>query len=187
MSRPNDARALRSREALQSALLVLIERKPLEQISIREITKEAHVSYPVFFRRYNSKQELLDDIAAEEVNNLLKLCLPAFQSSNRFSSLELLCQYVQRNRALWRALLTGGASHVMRQEFIRRAREIGETYEAENPWLPVGLAASYTVNGLFEILLWWLQQDGYPIVNVINLIDVLVVRPTIPPADVKLI
>jgi AcrR family transcriptional regulator len=188
MSRPNDARALRSRDALRSALLKLIDATPLDQISIKDITLEAKVSYPVFFRRYASKEELFDDIAREEVHHLLDLTLPVFEADAQNESLRVLCNYVHDHRPLWTRLLTGGAANAMRDEFLRSAREIGAKRPQANPWLPRELAATFVVNSLFDILAWWLRQpENYPIENVVTLIDILVVRATAKQVDVHLI
>lgn len=186
MSRPNDARALRSREALKAALLVLIEQNPFEQIAIRDITNQAGVSYPVFFRRYETKENLLEDIAAEEVRRLLTLTMPIFDAHRQRESLQALCGYVDEHRLLWTRLLTGGAGPVMRAEFGRIAREVGDKEPRVNPWLPTELAAAFVVSALFEILAWWLRQPAdYPIEKIITFIDTLVVRSTVQPVDVR--
>jgi AcrR family transcriptional regulator len=185
MSRPDDARALRSRAALRRAFLALIEERPLEQISIRDITSHAGVSYPVFFRRYATKEELFEDIATEEVRQLLSLTMPIFDAQGESESLRVLCSYIDERRGLWRRLLTGGAAPAMHEEFKRIAKEIGGTRELSNPWLPRDLAASFVVSGLFEIFAWWLRQaDDYPIENVVKIIDALIVRSTVRPVAV---
>lgn len=187
MSRPEDPRALRSREALRSALLRLVAERPFDQISIRDITVRAGVSYPVFFRRYETKEELLADIAAEQVQRLLTLTLPIFNAHMQEESLRALCGYVEDHRLLWTRLLTGGAGPAMREEFKRIAKEIGGTQPRINPWLPTELAASFVVSGLFEILAWWLSQPSdYPVENVVKIIDTLIVRSTARPVDIQL-
>ncbi len=188
MSRPNDARALRSREALKAALMHLLQDRSLDQISIRDITTAADVSYPVFFRRYGTKEELLDDIAATEVQDLFNLTLPIFNVTHHDESLHALCSFVDEHRSLWRGLLTGGAGPAMHQEFRRMARQIGRTREHVNPWLPEDLGAAFVGSGLFEVLSWWLHQpDDYPMENVIKLLNVLVVRSAARPVAVTLV
>lgn len=187
MSRPGDARALRSRQALQTALLALIKDKPFEQISIREITTHAGVSYPVFFRRYETKEQLLEDIATDEVRRVLGLTAPMFEADTEGGSIRALCEYIDDHRSLWARLLTGGAGPAMREEFKRIADEIGQGRGRKNPWLPRDLAAAFIVSGMFEILAWWMRQPAdYPIGNVVILIDTLIVRSTGRPVDVQL-
>ncbi|MEJ5979270.1 TetR/AcrR family transcriptional regulator [Novosphingobium sp. PS1R-30] len=185
MSRPTDARAMRSRESLRAALLELIGTRPFDHIAIRDITAQAGVSYPVFFRRYASKEELLEDVATEEVRQLLSLSLPMFESEAQVESLWALCRYVDEHRALWTRLLTCGAAPAMRGEFLRIAKQIGERSDS---WLPVDLAAPFVVGGLFEILAWWLGQPAdYPMENVVRIIDALIVKSVIRPDGVNLL
>lgn len=187
MSRPYDARAMRSREALQEALLALIAERDLDQISIRDITLRAEVSYPVFFRRYASKEQLLEDIATAEVRNLLSLSLPIFEANRQEESLQALCRYVDEHRPLWTRLLTGGAMSAMRKEFTRIAAEISATLDTADAWLPIDLSAPFFAGGMFEILGWWLRQpEDYPIENVVRIIRALIIRSAEMPGDVRL-
>ncbi|MCB9639587.1 MAG: TetR/AcrR family transcriptional regulator [Myxococcales bacterium] len=54
-----DRRTLRSRRLLQDALLVLLEEKDYDQISVADIAERAKVSRPTFYAHYKTKDELL--------------------------------------------------------------------------------------------------------------------------------
>ncbi|WP_310532437.1 TetR/AcrR family transcriptional regulator [Novosphingobium sp.] len=188
MSKPDDARALRSRQALRNGLLDLLGERPLHEITIRDITGRAGVSYPVFFRRYGSKEELLAEVAAEEVRNLMARTYPVLEAEGPDASLGAICAHIQANRALWTSLLTTGAAPAMREEFARLSAEYGVTGPRANPWLPVPLASAFVSAGIFEILVWWLAQpEDYPVQNVIAFLNHLVVQPTIFAKEIKLI
>lgn len=64
-----DRRARRTRAALQTALLTLLQKRRLESIQIKEITDLADVSRPAFYLHFESKEELLlshiDDLFAQ--------------------------------------------------------------------------------------------------------------------------
>ena len=186
-TRPDDARAHRSIEALRTALLDLIEQKPLADISIREITDSAGVSYPTFFRRFSSKDALLEDIATNEVRHILSLGNNAISIGKTPQSGKALCQYVQKHRQRWKTLLTGGAASAMREEFMRVAEEISREGPRANPWLPLDLAVPFSTSCIFEILTWWMRQpDDYPLNNVVKLMDVLVTEPLARPGAITL-
>ena len=68
-----DARIQRSREALRAALLELVEHRPFEGITIREITDCARIGHATFYRHYPSKGALLDDVAAAQIRALARL------------------------------------------------------------------------------------------------------------------
>ncbi len=187
ISKPYDARAQRSRESLRIALLQLITQKPFEQITIRDITTQACVSYPTFFRQFSAKEELLEDIAEEEIHNLFALTVPVFEQKSHYASMCVLCNYVHTNRTLWKVLLTAGAVEVMRGEFVRIAKELGtRARDRPNSWLPLDLAASFVVSGIFEIFAWWMcQPDDYPVDRVMRIFDALVVLPLTNPIELS--
>lgn len=175
-TQPQDARTRRSIAALQDALLALLERKSIDQISIKEISDEAGLSHPTFFRRFASKEELLQQVAANEVHNLLNLGQSAITTRSSESARDM-CEYVQSHRKLWSTLLNGGARPVMREEFMRIAYEIAELRPRSNPWVPIDLAVPYVTSAIFEILAWWMRQaDDYPVENVITLFDALLIE-----------
>ncbi len=157
-SSPKDARAVRSSQALESALLALIERKPLEQITVREIAAEAGIHYATFFRHHSSKEALLDHVAAEQIDRLVDLTLPVMDRADSHAAVLALCNYVNDYRTLWTALLTGGAAAAMRAELLRVARAIALERAPNDSGLPVALAVNCSVSLIFETLAWWLAQ-----------------------------
>src|SRR5699024_5059526 len=116
---PTDARQLRSRRALTGAMLELLEEKPFDQVTIREISSRAGTGYATFFRHYATKESLLADIASEEIADLLAMTTPVLYDINSSESTRALCGHVAEHRQLWTALLTGGAASTVREEFIR--------------------------------------------------------------------
>ncbi len=173
-----DVRMLRTRKALRRALLALLERKQLEQISIRDIVAEAGVGYATFFRHHPSKEDLLNEIAAEQVGRLMELTMPLLDPTDTRVSCVAVCNYVNKHRALWSALLTGGAAGALRAEFIRLAVK-GAATQSTSDWLPVELGAVYGVAGCIEILAWWLRRPAgeYSAEQVAEFLDRLVVGP----------
>ncbi len=174
-----DARMLRTRAALRAALLSLIDEKSLDQITIRDIVAEAGIGYATYFRHHPTKAALLDEVAADEIKQLVQLTFPVLsQSGHRASSLAL-CHYVDSHRALWTALLTGGAAGAMREEFIRAAINAAPAFKQENSWLPTELGAIFGVTATVEILAWWLRQPDYPLPKIAEILDRLVITPSL--------
>lgn len=173
-----DARMIRTRQALNRALLALLERKQLERITIRDIVAEAGVGYATFFRHHPSKEELLNAIAAEQVGRLMALTMPLLDATDTRVSCLALCAYVGKHRSLWSALLTGGAAGTLRAEFIRLAMR-GATSQPVRHCLPVELGTVCGVAATIEILAWWLRRpDGeYSAEQVAEFLDRLVVAP----------
>jgi AcrR family transcriptional regulator len=184
---PDDPRVQRSVASLREALLELLKTKRFDQIEIRDITDAAGVSYRTFLRRFASKDELLEEIAAAEVRNLLMLG-EAAMGADEGGGVRDMCEYIQRHRNLWTVLLTGGAASAMREEFMRVAKAIAITRPRVNPWLPLELSVPFVTNGIFDIFAWWMgQPEDYPIENVVKLFSVLIVDSLGRPRNISLI
>ena len=56
------ARMMKSREAIQWALMELMREKPFKDISVTEICRRANVSRTTYYRSYYSQEEVLDDV-----------------------------------------------------------------------------------------------------------------------------
>ena len=121
---PGDARAVRSRGALCATLVSLLEEKPFDQVTIREITAKAKIGYATFFRHYPSKEALLNDLASDQIKGLTAVTLPMLHSADTRLTSRALFAYVWEHRTIWAALLTGGAAGAVKPEFIRQMRQL---------------------------------------------------------------
>lgn len=152
---------VRTSQALRGALLHLLETKSFDQITIRDIVAQANVHYATFFRHHPTKEALLDDVAADEIIRLVELALPVEEAVDLHAGFLTLCDYVETHRALWSALLIGGAAGAMRAELLRVSHELAATRSSPDLWLPVELGVAYTVNLIVETIIWWLKQEAY--------------------------
>jgi AcrR family transcriptional regulator len=172
-----DPRVLRTRETLRRALLWLLEQKPFDQITVREITARAGTGYATFFRHYPERSALLNDLVADEIRDLLALGVPMLRATDTRSAAIGLCRYVDKHRQLWSALLTGGSAGTMREEFIRQAKRVPRV-RTKSTWLPTDLRVVYGVAALFEVLAWWLpKRREFTIEQVAEILDRLVIAP----------
>ncbi len=181
-----DARMVRTQQSLRAAFLTLIERKSLDDISIRDIVAEAGIGYATYFRHYSSKADLLQAVIADEISELVSLSLPALTPGDTLSSSLVLFEHVDEHRALWSALLTGGAAGTIREEFAKVARTLSGTKIGLEEWLPAELGVLYGVSGTVEIISWWLRQDPpFPIDRIAQIHDRLVLMPTVANATIS--
>ena len=157
-SRGKDARAVRSGAALREAMLKLLLEKPFDQVTVRDICAAAEIHYATFFRHYSGKEALLDDIAAEQISALVDLTLPIQQVAGHAVAIQRLFAYIEAHRPLWSTLLNGGASAVMRSEWLHRAQIVTEAHQGSHGWLPRELGTISSVALIIETVTWWLRQ-----------------------------
>ncbi len=150
---------MRTREALRKAMLDLLSTKPFEQITIRELAADAGIGYTTFFRHHPTKESLLEEIATEEIRQLIDYTLVTFNASDTDTASLALCQYVDQHRTLWSTLLTGGAASALRDEFVRVAQEVAANTPEQSDWLPAEFGVILVASSTIELLAWWLRQD----------------------------
>ncbi|MGT2756417.1 TetR/AcrR family transcriptional regulator [Streptococcus ovuberis] len=61
-----------TRESLETALLFLLEKKELAKISVSELVQKAGVSRNAFYRNYQSKEQLLEEIFEKVIRRIFK-------------------------------------------------------------------------------------------------------------------
>lgn len=182
---PRD-RTARTRAALRDALLALLEEQAFDTIKVKEITTRAKVGYATFFRRYDDKDDLLHDLASQEIHKLLMMTLPILYSVDSEASTRALCAYVWEHRVVWRALLTGGASAILKEEYLQQALELAKVHSGDDAELPDDLAVIFCVTAAVEILSWWLRQSSpSPVSEVAGYLHRLAIAPVLSPADVQ--
>ncbi len=157
-STTTDSRVLQTRQALRRALLELIDSRPLEQITIREIAAAAGIGYNTFFRHHTGKEELVREIVTDELSQLIELSVTTLDSSNLTEAARALCHFVAEHDALWSTLLTGGAANTLRDEFIRLLSEKAPSRVASTSKLPADVGIRLVAVGTLELLAWWLEQ-----------------------------
>lgn len=154
-----DPRAIKSGQALRAAMLNLLEHKPLEQITIREIAATAGVHYATFFRHHPTKESLLDEVAADQIDRMVAMMtVPVMGAVDWHASFQTLAAYVEEHRKLWRVLLTGGAAGAMRIELLRVSQAAAIKLATQDDLIPLDLAVLCTVGLIIEIVSWWLRQ-----------------------------
>lgn len=179
-SEARDSRILQTRQALHQAFMELLTAKPLEKITIREIAARADVGYNTFFRHYTSKEALLHDIAVDEINDLIELCMSVIDASDSLQAARALCRHVAGHDALWSTLLTGGAAGTLRELFLQRLREKADGRITSTDALPAEIGVKLVAAGTIETLAWWLAQDPrMSVEEIAGIYEQLVVQPIV--------
>ena len=179
--RARDARARRTMRQLHEALVSLIEAKSFDRITVDDIVERAGIGRSTFYRHFETKEALIDEIATNEIERLVDLTFPLLSAVDSRPTCIALASYVDENRNLWSALLTGGASAIMRDTFVKLASARAPTSIAGfEPFLPIELGVVSGVGATIEILAWWLRQsDPVSVEQIAEYLDRLTVRPAI--------
>lgn len=175
-----DARAVRSRAALRTALIDLIGERQFGDISVAALTERAGIGYATFFRHYPDLAAVLAEIADGLIAELLELLVPLLRARDGLAVMRALTAEVAARRQLAHALLTG-AGDSMRQTITQRAIDQAMAAPTDTPGgLPRELAVTHLVGATLTILTWWLgRAPEMAADDVAAMLDRLVLAPVL--------
>src|SRR3989440_2030968 len=167
MTQPaSNLRVRRTKILLRGALIALIEERGFDALTIGELTERALVSRAAFYRNYQDKYDLVDQIFAEAMRALLA----AVGDLGRDHPAEIwvtFFEHIAEYERLYRALLGKNGS----PWFVRKMRASLADLVKERGHLPHGLNVSGPVHTLsdsfvpdlvstmfVEAITWWLEQ-----------------------------
>jgi len=171
-----DRRVLRTRRALQDALIQLILEKGYDAVTIEEITDRADLGRTTFYLHFRDKEELfmhaIDTICEEfiEKHETILDMVDHPKSAIKKLSLSLderilyhIFTHARDNADLYKVMLRGegGAkasqrfSSIIVQEVIKRLERV-PGLESK---VPIDIFAVYFSGTLIELITWWLEED----------------------------
>ncbi len=178
-----DRRVLRTRQALRTALMELVQEKNYESISVEEITARANLGRATFYLHYRDKEDLLLEEFSTMANDRVRVLseLPVSVWTPDVSTVEpgrkpimpllQLFEHAAEHAELYRILLRGEGSQRMAQG-IRdiTTKAINDFFETKlqneplniQPEVPVELLGAYFSGALLSTIRWWLEQDPQP-------------------------
>ncbi|MCD7949595.1 MAG: TetR/AcrR family transcriptional regulator [Erysipelotrichaceae bacterium] len=160
-----DLRVIKNKNAIKTAFLNLLDNKDYNDITVSQICKNALVSRTTFYFHYENKEELLEslylDIMEEFSNQLLDSYKAPKKELKKY--IRIAFEYTTKNSAVIKAFLklddhTIMANQKIRNIFINQFEE----YTKEHPHLLkkddyIHFYACLYAASAIETLYWWLD------------------------------
>lgn len=162
----NNLRVRRTQKLLREALIDLIEEKGFEALTVGEITQRAMVSRAAFYRNYQDKYDLVEQIFEEAMHTLLNAVGGINRTEQPPEVWVKFFEHIAEYERLYRALLgrKGSPWFVMKMraslaEMVKQHAHTPIRLPGVDPrifaddFVPSLLAALYV-----ETITWWLEQ-----------------------------
>jgi AcrR family transcriptional regulator len=172
-----DRRVKRTQRLLAEALISLTLEKGYDAVSIRDITDRADVAYATFFRHYDDKDALLDEVVDVILGDMsLLLQSGPIAADHQAAVGTQIFAYVQAHSELCRVLLGSRGKG--------RLIEMLQTTKQEFPLLDTGtrippdIANYHFMSAGIELIQWWLDHDmPYPPEQMGQIFATLILMP----------
>lgn len=166
-----DRRVVRTRAALQHALIALIMRKGYDAITVEDICAEADVGRSTFYLHFASKDALklggLEHLREQLAARQQEMLASTAKGDGLGFGLALF-EHAREHVDLYRALI-GGRGEGIALDGIKRilADLVRAELEATADGGPGeaisrGVAVQYTVGAYMAVLTWWLERGAEP-------------------------
>ena len=141
-----------TRECIESAMILLLERKTFAEISISELVKRAGVSRTAFYRNYLSKEDVLQCALGDVVNAILnKLSLDP--QSEEFWT--VLFHEVKEYLPAIRLLLNAGLGNILLEQITSHALE-----REHSSSTAVRYGAILWAGAVYNVLINWVMSGA---------------------------
>ncbi len=106
-----------AKNELTKALLSLLKRKRLEDISISELCEEAGVSRLSFYRNYSSKEDILNRHITAVTSSFLHDTRVNFRTTPKKDFIIYLITHISRHKNIISTLIGNGLSYLLKNAF----------------------------------------------------------------------
>lgn len=175
-----DLRVVRTQKLLEDALLKLIEQKPYEKITIKDISDTAMINRNTFYLHYTDKDALLHEIIRKHLQKIKRTLPPpdtAFDVQQGTADLLLAIQedmhfYQLMLKCSTASDISNRMTMVFREQFMRGLkRDYASQAERNNNF---SMLMQYTLSGVIGVIFMWIESDGqYTLQEVTNFIRII--------------
>jgi AcrR family transcriptional regulator len=155
-----DRRVKRSQRLLAEALISLTLEKGYDAVTIRDITERADVAYATFFRHYDDKDKLLDEVVNVILDDMSHLLQPKPEAAELQVTVGTqIFEYVQAHSELCRVLLGSRGKERLIETLQTTRQDI--SFPVTSGDIPLEIASYHFISAGIELIQWWLDH-GMP-------------------------
>ena len=159
-----DLRYSRTEQLLQEAFLEFLNVKPVERITIRDLTERAGINRCTFYHHYQDIYDLLErveDGVMEHVLEMMRGFHPNREEDVSLRYFECFCRYIYENRTVYCVLTNGQESHFIKKLLNMISEYMSGLAEKENEGDKQSheYAVAYSIGGVVGVLHKWMKED----------------------------
>lgn len=162
MSSKENQRIALTKRLLQEGLLTLLERQPIDKVSVTELCRISGINRSTFYNHYSSPQDVLSDIETKVTNDLMAIAARHNSRLSTVDCLEEICAYLKKHHKISTVLITFNADTDLVEVFRRIERHFS-TSQVRHAWEQdpemLHLTSSFICTGCYYMIREWLIRD----------------------------
>ena len=161
MSNTENRRTTMTKRLLQNSLIEILEKKPIHEITIKEICDNADINRSTFYRHYNTPHMLFDEIYDNVYKDILEIA-NQFRQTN-FNSVDAMTQilsYCEENRRLCMVLLSENGELNIGKNFSDLVTQAVMTAPDSTPSELHMYVVQFMAAGMANFIWNWLKNEN---------------------------
>lgn len=155
-----------TRRLIKDSLIQLLEKKPIEKVTISELCKLADINRSTFYNHYESQYDVLNDIGEEIADTVIQSVELKLDSSsiNLKDQVRIICEYLNNNREESRFLFRNftAEDNLVQRILLKRITD-GHTQYSNSiqsyDSLTQKLLFSFLTHGIYNLIRTWILED----------------------------
>lgn len=149
-----------TREAICTALVLLIKEQPFKKITITDIVRRAGVSRTAYYSNYSSKQDILVDLVDSLIYEINQKLLPYIDESTGKAKapkqfINILFEVLFKQRDIYNTLLDAKFNYIILDRINDIMLEHVKDTSDENIY-----RVYFNAGALFNVFTQWIQADS---------------------------
>ncbi len=183
MDKKTDLRILKTKKAIYSTLLKLMEQKPFEEIKVLDICNAAMINRSTFYAHYNDKYELFAEFINTLKNNLtLELDKNTSIKNSKEYYLEmisLLLNHIAQEKDTYLSIMINNKNSITMDilyDVINKdiIKQIKKKNNIEKTKVPINIISQFYLGAVINVCMEWLKNNNkYSIKDVIEYFNLL--------------
>lgn len=157
-----DRRVKYTKMVLKDALVEMMQKQHISQISIKSLCELADINRSTFYAHFTDQFDLLRQVEQEVLANL-KLFLEAqdYEDNQPVSQQVLIkiLDYVKDDSALFKALLSKNCDVAIQKDIVSLTQVVSVKYDNHVDARTIEYIVEFGINGCVSILNKWLKDD----------------------------
>lgn len=149
-----------TRQLFRDALIELLQTKPFQKITVKEICEKADLNRTTFYLHYTDQDNLFDEIVSLFEEDLKRYFPPISDKANRLNRLKDYLEYVKRESAVFRILMIDAYSTGIREKILNDLLDDKRNdYRATGLDLRCRYVYYFILDGSISMVLHWIDND----------------------------
>ncbi|ATF14836.1 TetR/AcrR family transcriptional regulator [Brevibacillus porteri] len=163
-----DRRIQKSRQAIMNAFMRLMSEKDFESMTVNQIAEEANVNRGTVYLHFADKYDLLDQCMEDQINQLLRNCMPEEGVVHLTSktALQRTFEYLEQHASFYSIMLKSKGNAVFRSQMETMFRQsLSEHLDSINldRKLNKDITVQFFISAGVGVLEWWITHSmPYP-------------------------